>query len=67
MATQQINISEKSLSTLKDIVKAGGKVDASVFDKRSLRALGARELVKVTETKKGIYVAPTAKGKQFIN
>jgi len=67
MATQQINISEKSLDTLKSIVKAGGKISTDDFDKRSIRALATRELVKISENKKGIFVAPTAKGKKFIN
>ena len=66
MATQQISISEKSLDTLKNIVKAG-KVSTADYDKRSIRALATRELVKLIENKKGIFVAPTAKGKKFVN
>jgi len=66
MATQQIKINENQEAALSQIISEG-KVIADDFDKRTIGALETRGLVKVTENKKGVFVAPTAKGKKFIN
>lgn len=67
MATEVV-INTKQKSTLKQLL-AVGKVSLSIpkIDKRTLNALSARGLVKVVETKKGSYAAPTARGKRFFN
>jgi predicted transcriptional regulator len=69
MATQQITISEKSLGTLKDIITETGRVNIveKQIDKRSVRALETRGLVKTTENKNGQFVSVTAKGKKFLS
>jgi predicted transcriptional regulator len=65
MAAEIINTKQKS--TLKTIV-AQGKVDLSTkIDKRTVNALEVRGLVKTSESKKGAFVAPTAKGKKYFN
>jgi hypothetical protein len=62
----QITISNSSLNTLKKIIH-NGKTDISDYDKRSVRALASRGLVKIFNQKSGVFVATTAKGKKFLN
>lgn len=67
MATENITLNTNQTKVLKDIV-ASGKVDFTTgIDKRSVNALAKRGLVKITETKKNTFVAPTAKGKKYLN
>jgi DNA-binding MarR family transcriptional regulator len=61
--TEEIVLSEAQLSCLK-AVSDGGKVETKTVDKRSVNALEKKGLVKVTENKKGAFVALTAKGKK---
>jgi hypothetical protein len=63
---QNITINERQMDNLKLIVKSGKMdYDSAELDRRSIRALAARDLVKITETKKGVFVQPTAKGKKL--
>lgn len=64
---ETITINDKQKDTLKDVVKAGRAIVEGNFDKRTINALEVRGLVKKSENKKGIFVAPTAKGKKFLN
>ncbi len=64
--SQAININEKQISALQNILKKG-KIIADGFDKRTVRALELRGLVKTSANKKGFFVQPTAKGKKFLN
>jgi len=64
--TQQVTINEAQKAALKTIVD-GGRQSADTFNKRTIFALENRGLVKTTENKKGIFVAPTAKGKKALN
>jgi DNA-binding MarR family transcriptional regulator len=66
MATETITLSANQAKVLKEVV-AGGKIDLTSVDKRAVKALETRGLVKTTENKKGIFVAPTAKGKKALN
>lgn len=63
-----IILTESQATNLKNIIKAGkiAYTDASL-DRRSVRALAARDLVKVTAQKSGDVVSATAKGKKLIN
>lgn len=60
-----INTTQKS--TLKDIVKRGGRVDVTTYDLRTLNALVRRDFAKLAENKKGQFVFATSKGKKAIN
>jgi hypothetical protein len=66
MATETITLSANQAKVLKEVV-AAGKIDLSTIDKRAVNALETRGLVKTTETRKGMIVAPTAKGKKALN
>ena len=70
MATKQVavKINDNQRLALKTII-ANGKMplDPAVVDRRSTKALETRGLVKITETKKGVFVAPTAAGKKLLN
>lgn len=62
----QVQINDRQKATLKSIIKTGkANYNDPELDRRSIRALVARELVKVTEMKKGIFVQATAKGKKL--
>lgn len=65
MTTEKIN--ENQAKTLKAIVSAGKQQVKGNYDTRTVGALENRGLVKKTETKKGIFVAATAKGRKAIN
>lgn len=66
---QSVTINPKQTTALKSIVRSGKKVNIieANLDKRSINALEARGLVKKYETKKGLFVIATAKGKKFLN
>lgn len=66
MATETITLSANQAKVLKEVV-AAGKIDLSSVDKRAVNALETRGLVKTSESKKGTFVAPTAKGKKALN
>jgi len=63
---EQVQINEKQRDNLKAIIKAK-KIDYNSpdLDRRSIRALVARELVKLVDQKTGTFVIPTAKGKKL--
>ena len=63
----EIVINKTQEKALKSLVKTGGKVSVDGFDKRTINALSKRDLVKVTENKKGTFVAATAKAKKILN
>lgn len=63
----QIEVNKSQKSILKDIVKIGGKADAAGFNGNTLNALSKRGLVKITENKKGKFVAVTAKAKKVLD
>ena len=63
----QIQINDVQKNILKDIVKSGAKVEAKGFNGNTLNALAKRGLVKITENKKGKFVAITAKAKKVLN
>jgi hypothetical protein len=44
-----------------------GKTVADGYNIRTLKALEGKGLVKLVEQKKGVFVAPTAKGKKALN
>lgn len=53
---------------LKAIVSAGGRQPMKGnYDVRTVGALETRGLVKRTESKKGIFVSATQKGKRLVN
>jgi predicted MarR family transcription regulator len=66
LVMEQVVLTEKQKEVLGLILKSD-KADAAEFDKRSIKALEMRELVKLTETKKGTFVKATAKGKKALN
>jgi len=55
-------INTKQTQLLKDIVKAG-KISFDGIDKRTVNALARRGFVKIGKT----AIAPTTKGKKFLN
>jgi hypothetical protein len=65
MRTQQ-KITPTQAKQLKAVIVAGKSI-LEDLDGRSVNALERRGLVKVTENKKGTFVAPTAKGKKILN
>lgn len=67
MATQQIQINDVQTKILKDLVKAGGKVETKGYNGNTIKALDKRGLVKISENKKGTFVAATAKAKKVLN
>lgn len=62
----EIKLSKAQEETLGAIVKVG-KTSIGDYNKRTVTALEGKGLVKVTELKKGVFVAPTAKGKKILN
>lgn len=64
---ESVSINPKQVSVLKLVVSNGKLELTKKIDKRTVNALEARGLVKVTSSKKGAFVAPTAKGKKFLN
>jgi predicted transcriptional regulator len=61
--TEEIVLSDAQVTCLQTL-QANGKVDAKTVDKRSVKALEKKGLAKISETKKGEFVALTAKGKK---
>jgi hypothetical protein len=59
-----IKLSEKQTKNLKTVI-GSGKVSIKDLDGRSVNALEARGLVKVSYNTKGTWVSPTAKGKKL--
>lgn len=59
-----VKLSNRQSETLDNVVNTG-KIDYKELDGRSVRALEARGLVKVAESKKGTFVTATAKGKKL--
>ena len=66
--TQEIVINERQAENLTAVIQAG-KIDYNDpnLDRRSIKALEKRGLVKLNEIKKGTFVVPTAIGKKFKN
>ena len=62
----EIKLSKAQEDTLESIVQSG-KTGIEGYNKRTVTSLENRGLVKVTEQKKGTFVAPTAKGKKALN
>jgi hypothetical protein len=62
----QTELTKPQQKILKAIVSAG-KTPIAEFDKRKLRALDNRKLIKVTSNKKGEFVQATAAGKKALN
>jgi hypothetical protein len=59
-----MKLNDNQARTLDNIVNTG-KIDYKELDGRAVRALSLRELVKVTENRKGTFVVPTAKGRKW--
>lgn len=62
---EAITLTTLQKRTLSHVVNQGGKADITSLDARSANALERRGLVKVSETRKGIFVTVTAKGKKL--
>ena len=60
---ENLELTIRQGETLDNVVNTG-KIDYKELDGRSVRALANRGLVKVTETRKGTFVTPTAKGRK---
>lgn len=64
-AQQKIVLNETQAALLKSVVKAS-KLDTKPLDKRTIKALEKRNLVKVTSNKTGSFIIPTAFGKKAL-
>jgi len=65
VAIEKIN--DAQFDTLMKIAAGGKQLVKGNFDIRTVGALEARGLVKKTETKKGVFVSATAKGRKRVN
>jgi DNA-binding MarR family transcriptional regulator len=61
---ETITLTSSQKETLKQIISRGKTIKSTV-DSRSVNALENRGLVKVSETRKGVFVTVTAKGKKL--
>lgn len=65
---EKTSISPNQEKILKSIVTAGGRQPIKGnYDVRTVGALESRGLVKRTESKQGVFVSATAKGKRLVN